>query len=182
MARSVVRRLKVYGAQFGFHDSIVAAPNQKAALEAWGIRQNLFAEGNAQIVEDPDAVAAALAHPETPLRRAIGSKEPFSLEPSLPHVPDAPKRKRADLKLVSQEKAPAPKHPPPDRSALTAAETTLTKINERRLAEEDDFQKRRQALEHEEVASRQRWSQERKTAEAALEKARRGYRDAGGEA
>lgn len=176
------RRLKVYQAQFGFHDSVVAAPNQKAAMEAWGIRQNLFAEGRATITQDPDAIAAALAHPEVPLRRAVGSTDPFSLEPGLPDVPDAPKPKKADLKLVPKAMPPKATRPPPDRSALTAAEARLTAINTRRLEEEAAFQARREALEAEETASRRRWSQARKAAEADLEKARRAFRDAGGEA
>jgi hypothetical protein len=175
------RRLKVYAAQFGFHDSVVAAPNQTAALAAWGIRQNLFAEGRAKTVDDPEVVAAALAHPEVPLRRAVGSSDPFSLEPGLPAVPDAPKAKPA-LKLVPKAKAPEPKRPPPDRSALAAAEKRLTAINERRVEEEADFQRRRQALEGEETASRQRWSRDRKAADAELDKARRAYRAEGGEA
>ena len=87
------RRLKVFQAQFGFHDSVVAAPSQAAALRAWGTRQNLFAEGQARLADDPQAVKAARAHPQTPLRRVAGSNDPFELEPtSLPSVPDRPKR------------------------------------------------------------------------------------------
>src|ERR1700743_1731207 len=92
MAPAKVRKLKVYQAPFGFHESVVAAPNQTAALRAWGSHQNLFAEGLAKITTDAAAVAAALKHPETPLRRAIGSDDPFELEAaSLPKVPRAEK-------------------------------------------------------------------------------------------
>ncbi len=174
-------RLKVYAAQFGFHDSVVAARNQAAALEAWGTRQNLFAEGRAKVTDDPDAIAAALAHPEVPLRRAVGSKDAFSLEPGLPQVPDAPKRNTPDLKVVKTIPAPTPKAPPPDRSDLNAAEKALTAINSRRLDEEAALAERRAALEADEIASRQRWLAARKAAEATLEKARRAYRAAGGE-
>ena len=41
------RKLKVFQAQFGFYDTIVAAPSQAAALRAWGVNQNLFASGEA---------------------------------------------------------------------------------------------------------------------------------------
>lgn len=174
-------RLKVFAAQFGFHDSVVAAPSQAKALEAWGIRQNLFAEGRAAVTDDPDAIAAALAHPGTPLRRAVGSKDPFSLEPGLPDVPAPPKAKRPDLKLVPKAVATAPAPPPPDRSALEAAEKALAAINARRIEEEAELGRRREALESEEAASRQRWIKDRKAAEADLEKARRAYRLAGGE-
>ena len=71
MAKPRQPKLKVFQAQFGFFDSVVAAPSQAAALQAWGIHQNLFASGEAKVIEDEAAVAAALAHPETPLRRAI---------------------------------------------------------------------------------------------------------------
>lgn len=172
-------RLKVFAARFGFHDSVVAAPSQAKALEAWGIRQNLFAEGRAAVTDDPAAIAAALAHPGTPLRRAVGSKDPFSLEPGLPDVPAPPKAKRPDLKLVPKAVAPAP--PPPDRSALEAAEKALAAINARRIEEEAELARRREALESEEAASRQRWIKDRKAAEANLHKARRAYRLAGGE-
>jgi hypothetical protein len=179
MAKAV--RLKVYAAQFGFHDSVVAARSQTAALEAWGTRQNLFAEGRAKVSDDPDAIAAALAHPEVPLRRAVGSKDPFNLEPGLPNVPDAPKRKKPDLSVVRATPAPEPKAPPPDRSALTAAEMTLMRINSRHLDEEASLAERRAALEADEVASRQRWIKDRKAAEAELAKAQRAYRANGGE-
>ncbi|MDR6624517.1 hypothetical protein [Caulobacter segnis] len=175
-------RLKVYAAQFGFHDSVVAARSQAAALAAWGTRQNLFAEGRAKVTDDPEAIAVALAHPEVPLRRAVGSKDPFSLEPGLPDVPEAPKRKAPDPKVVKAAPAPAPKAPPPDRSKLAAAEKALTAINIRRLDEEAALAERRAALEADEIASRQRWIKDRKAAEAELEKARRAYRAAGGEA
>lgn len=175
------RRLKVYQAQFGFHDSVVAAPNQAAALAAWGIRQNLFAEGRARISEDPAAVEAALAQPEIPLRRAIGSQDPFGLEPNLPDVPDPPRRVQPSLKVVPKAKAAEPARPPADRSQVNAAEKQLTAINARRLEEEAEFQRRREALEAEETASRRRWAADRKSAEAQLDKARRAYRAEGGE-
>ncbi|MBO9545830.1 hypothetical protein [Caulobacter sp.] len=176
------RRLKVYQAQFGFHDSVVAAPNQAAALAAWGTRQNLFAEGRAKVSDDPDATAAALAHPEVPLRRAVGSKDPFSLEPGLPQVPAPARRGKPALKVVAKTAPAAPAPPPPDRSALDAAQKALTAINARRLEEEKDLERRREALEAEALAARQAWAKARKAAEGALEAARRAYRAAGGDA
>jgi hypothetical protein len=44
-ARSAIALWKVFQAQFGFYDTVVAAPSQVAALRAWGIHQNLFAGG-----------------------------------------------------------------------------------------------------------------------------------------
>jgi hypothetical protein len=70
MAKGARRRLKVFQAQIGFYDTVVATPSQAAALRAWGVRQDLFAAGQARIADDAQAIDAALAHPDTPLRRA----------------------------------------------------------------------------------------------------------------
>src|ERR1700748_1784461 len=86
------RKLKVFQAQFGFYDTVVAAPSQAPALRAWGTRQNLFASGEARPVIDPKTVEAATAQPETVLKRPVGSKDAFVADPSgLPDVPDPPK-------------------------------------------------------------------------------------------
>ena len=47
-------KLKVFRTPIGFHDAYVAAPSQKAALEAWGAEGNLFAQGIAEQVIDPE--------------------------------------------------------------------------------------------------------------------------------
>ncbi len=109
------RKLKVFQAQFGFYDTVVAAPSQAAALRAWGVNQNLFASGEAKAATDEAAIAAATAHPETPLRRAVGSTEPLrwsrpafqtfrtpqsdppSHRPLKPSLPDRPNRRRIGL-------------------------------------------------------------------------------------
>ena len=57
--------LKVYRTTTGFHDAYVAAPSQKAALEAWGTDKNLFARGVAEQVTDPKLTAEPLAAPGT---------------------------------------------------------------------------------------------------------------------
>ena len=66
---------------------MVAAPSQAAALRAWDTHQNLFASGDAKVATDGAAIAAALEHPETPLRLAVGSTDPFQLERSLLYEP-----------------------------------------------------------------------------------------------
>jgi hypothetical protein len=62
--------LRTYTAEIdGLNQWIVAAPNQKAALEAFGVHQNLFAQGLADLTRDETLVAAANAQPGVPLRR-----------------------------------------------------------------------------------------------------------------
>lgn len=112
----------------------------------------------------------------------MGSKAPFSLQPDLPQIPDPPRRAKPVLRMVERPAPAPPRPPPPDRSALDAAQKALTAINARRLEEEDELRRRRAALEAEELAARQAWSKARRSAEAALEAARRAYRAAGGDA
>jgi hypothetical protein len=166
------RRLKVFLARIGFHDSVVAAPSQAAALRAWGVHQNLFADGQAKIAEDADAVAAALAHPETPLRRAIGSTEPFGLDGGLARIDAPPKAAKG------RRNAPAkPVKPPPDRSKLDAAEAALAKVETGRKRALDRVLRQREALDAEEAEARESWDQRQAEAKAAVARERQAYRD-----
>jgi len=72
------RRLKVFRAHLGFYDSIVAAPSQKAAAEAWGADVREFAQGFASVTKDKDSVTAACAQPGIVLRRPAGSRGAFT--------------------------------------------------------------------------------------------------------
>lgn len=57
------KQLKVFRTPIGFHDAYVAAPSQKAALEAWGSDANLFASGAAERVTEAKLMEAALERP-----------------------------------------------------------------------------------------------------------------------
>ena len=174
------RKLKVFQAQFGFYDTVVAAPSRAAALRAWDTHQNLFASGDAKVATDGAAIAAALEHPETPLRRAVGSTDPFQLEPAnLPKIPDAPKQ--AKVKATAKPKTAAPTKPPANRTALDAAEFALRKLDEARKSEEADFRRRQEALDAAKMAAQSAFVEGRKAATAAIVKARDAYQKAGGE-
>jgi hypothetical protein len=77
----MAKTLKVFRAHLGFYDTIVAAPSQKAALEAWGMHINAFADGAAGVTTEKDAVEAALARPGVVLKRPFGSKARFKEDP-----------------------------------------------------------------------------------------------------
>jgi hypothetical protein len=174
------RKLKVFQAQFGFYDTVVAAPSKAAALRAWGTRQNLFASGEATVTTDEAAIAAATAHPETPLRRAVGSKDLFALEPiSLPKVPDAPKTAAVKPAPKPRPEA-APARPPADRSKLDAAEKTLGKLDDGRKREEAAFRQEEADLETRRTAAQEAYVEARKAATAKVVDARTAYREAGG--
>jgi hypothetical protein len=180
MSPAKARKLKVYQAPFGFHESVVAAPNQTAALRAWGSHQNLFAEGLAKVTTESSAVEAALKHPEIPLRRAIGSNAPFELEAtSLPGVPSAAKA-RADKQSGGPAHKPKPAPPPADRSELNKAEQDLRGLEERRRRDEDRFSRRWAELHGEQETARKQYVHDRDNADRAVKAAKKAYRKAGG--
>src|SRR3954451_123702 len=80
----MARKLKTYQTSLGFFDHAIAAPSMKAALEAWGTKTNLFHQGVAKEVDDPDIIAATIRKPGVILRRPIGSTGPFKEHADLP--------------------------------------------------------------------------------------------------
>jgi hypothetical protein len=172
-------RLKVFAARLGFFDTVVAAPSQKAALEAWGVHQDLFKDGGAAVTQDP-AAQVALDHPGVVLRRMAGSADPYAeaatirAEGLVPAGPGKPKR-------AGKTAAPAPP-PPPDRSALTAAEKDLSAAEAEHRREAADLDARRRALDDEAAEMERRQSRQRRDLEAALAKAQAAFRRAGGDA
>lgn len=176
------RKLKVFQAQFGFYDTVVAAPSQVAALRAWGVHQNLFASGEATVTTDESAVAAATASPGTPLRRAVGSTDAFSLTPtSMPKAPEAP-RARTVAKPAAKPRPAPPAKPPADRSNLDAAEQALRMVDVRRKKEEAELRRAEVELAARKAAAQGAYVEARKAATAKVVKARTAFRKAGGKA
>lgn len=160
----MARKLKTYTTSAGFFDLAVAAPSMKAALEAWGSKNNLFQHGFAKVTDDPKIVAATMAHPGVVLRRPVGSNVAFSEHSRLPtDLPVAPNR-RAPTKRSEKRREPSPE-PIDDRAAREAA----------RVFEKE--QKRRESERHRQEAAqkKERAHRERRiaAAETALGQARR---------
>jgi hypothetical protein len=80
----MARKLKTYQTSLGFFDMALAAPTMKAALEAWGSTSNLFHQGFAKEVDDPDVIAATLSKPGVIFMRPVGSDGPFKEHADLP--------------------------------------------------------------------------------------------------
>ncbi len=172
-------RLKVFQAHMGFFDSVVAAPSQKAALEAWGTRQNLFGEGLAAPTDDADAVKAAMEQPGVVLKRAAGSKARFSRDAEAPDAPPRP-AKMKPAKATGGSK-PAPARPKPDRSALAAAERALEDADAAHRRAQDALEQERKALQTRERELEDQFRAARRRLQVALDKARRDYVQAGGD-
>ena len=85
------RKLKVYRTGAGFYDAYVAAPSQKAAIEAWGADPRTFSRGDGEMVSDPALTAEPLAKPGEVIRKKRGelAEQLAALGP----VPKAPVRR-----------------------------------------------------------------------------------------
>jgi len=158
-------RLKVFSANMGFFETVVAAPSQKAALAAWGTTQNLFSEGMAKLAEDPEIVAQALASPGKVLRRAVGSKAAFSAQPAPPGVPEG-RRKGS--------------RPAPDRSKLTKAEKALKAANASHERARADLERRLDELQSRIEGLGRAHQDEVARLEETVRQARADFRAAGG--
>jgi hypothetical protein len=181
MARTA--KLKVYRTPIGFHDAYVAAPSQKAALEAWGSDSNLFTQKVAEIVTDPALTEEPLAHPGVVVKRLRGT-EAEQLAALGPDTPRKARPKEAVEEQPAPKSKPAPeKKPPkpkprPDRSKLAKAEQDLVDAESNHAAAMKAIRDQETALAHQrrelELAYRdesERLEDARAGANAAFEKA-----------
>ena len=123
----------VYRPPVGFHAAYVAAPSQKAALEAWGSDANLFARGVAEVV-------TVLVLTKTP------------------HKADAePPPARGPVKPPPRPPKPRPR---PSRARLDAAEQALDDAERRHRDELAGMRDREQALARERRAIEARQARE----------------------
>src|SRR3954469_23399062 len=104
----MARKLKTYQTSLGFFDQAIAAPSMKAALEAWGTKTNLFHQGVAKEVDDPDTIAATMRKPGVILRRPIGSNGPFKEHADVPtYLPGGALAKQREQREKAVAKAQA---------------------------------------------------------------------------
>ena len=143
----MAKKLKVFRTPIGFHDAYVAAPSQKAALEAWGADSNLFAQGIAEQVTDEKLMEAALADPGKVIKKVRGSADEHfaELERAAPRKKKAAKAPKGGGEVVPiKPKKPRPK---PKRDALDAAEAALAKAEKKQRKKMEELDRELQALE-----------------------------------
>ncbi|MCW5717573.1 MAG: cell envelope biogenesis protein TolA [Bauldia sp.] len=200
MAKASSRKLKVFRTQIGFHELAVATGSRAAALRAFGARQDLFALGLASETEEADVVAATTAHPDVVLKRPVGSDLPFGTEAARPRIADIDPGgldpPPAASRPATAEAPPRKEKPRPDRAKLTAAEERLAALGEehrqavaeaeaaleRLRAEERRIRAAVTAAEAEGRSRQNEWRERLERAAEAVERERRSYRRAGGEA
>jgi hypothetical protein len=165
------RKLKTYVTSVGFFEQAIAAPSMKAALEAWGAQANLFQQGFARETNEPSIVAATMAKPGVILRRAVGSKGPFTENAALP-------------KSLPAEKTPEKILPKQKRKATAGSRSAPAKVvslAEARAAKQAaaafEKEQARRELENARAEAARAKERERRAeairkAEGALEKAR----------
>ena len=110
----------------------------KAALEAWGSKQNLFHQGFAKETDDSEVVAAAMAKPGIVLRRPVGSNVAFREHADLPSAAslDAPAR-RGEARPAKAKPAEAQKvDEKADRRAAAAFQKEQRRRERQRQKEE----------------------------------------------
>src|SRR5260221_10925125 len=130
----MARKLKTYQTSLGFFDLAIAAPSMKAALEAWGAGSNLFHQGAAKEIHDPDVIAATMAKPGVVLRRPVGTDRPFSEHAELPTDPGG----GGPTKVARKSKGPKAKNTssrPADKAAEHKAALAFDKEQRRRERE-----------------------------------------------
>jgi hypothetical protein len=178
-------KLKVFRTPIGFHDAYVAAPSQKAAVEAWGSDKSLFARGEAEEVTDPALTAAPLAAPGVVVKRLRGSaaEQIAALGQDEEPGPRARGAGRAKGAKAKPAKAPPKPKPRPSRAALDEAEAALAAAAERHREERKGLSEREAALARErreleaaQAKESERLSRARDTAEARYEAAMRRWR------
>jgi len=153
------RKLKTFITDSGFFELAVAAPSMKAALGAWGMTHNVFADGLAKQTQDAKITEAACAAPGVVLRRPLGSKGAFTEHAALPKV------KPSNL--------PRKQTPRADPSAVKKAQATLdaaTRAHHQALAAIEDEIADAKARAKDETAA---WRDEEKRLKAALAAARK---------
>ena len=178
------RQLKVYWAEIdGLNDWVVAAPNRPEALKAFGIRQDLFAHGEAGDASDPAVIEAARAQPLTPLRRPKGSSKTFSAGagPSdwSAAIPKAAKAALARAPATPRRPAKAAPLRKPDRGPLDRAKARLSEIEARHLDALKRLAEDRTRLDEREAREKADYAAAASEARRALKDAERAWRKAG---
>ncbi len=140
----------MFQSHLGFYDMIVAAPSQKAALEAWGAGASEFAKGFARVATDPVAIKKALAHPGKALRRPFGSRGEYKFESDPVPVPKLTARQRKHAASAAEQEKRR------EAAARIAAEHELKGAQRAESRELAELKKREAQLAKEKAAARNR--------------------------
>ena len=163
-------KLKVFRMPVGFHDAYVAAPSQKAAIEAWGSDKDVFQRGQAERVTDATLTKEPLAHPGKVIKRLRGTEAEQIAALGKTEKAARPKARKQATRAQPAKPAPNPK-PRPSRKALDRAQAALAEAEARYGKELKEIEEREAKLARERAAIEKKQRQERERLEARRDKA-----------
>lgn len=170
-------RLKVFMTQIGFHNWLVAAPSQKAALDAWDVKENLFAIGAASLVTDADCIKLALTTPGVPV--PVDSKHALARATKVLRLDDHRRHSKAAgpaaAETAKKKKPAAKKKKKADRAKLDRAEQAIDDFKKRSVRERAAIIRAQKALDLKAEALEEELEAEQERLEEVLEEARELY-------
>jgi hypothetical protein len=172
-AKAKSQRLKVYMTQIGFHNWLVAAPSQKAALAAWDVKENLFAMGSARVVTDKDCIELAMTTPGVPV--PVDTGHDLAKVTRVVRLDEHRRRKPAHRAEKAPARKPAARRRKPDRTKLDRAEDALQEFQKRAVRERAALLRARKALDLKAEELEEDLEAEQERLETALEQARERY-------
>ena len=139
----MARKLKVFCYSDGFHSWTVAAPSRPKALEAWGVKRDLFKDGSAREIDVGPDRAAALAAPGELIERGLSVDIGKVERTKTPRAKAKPEKPKSDAKA---------------KARVEALEAELDMLDETQAKEAAELEAEREALERRarELAKRQR--------------------------
>lgn len=148
----MARKLKVFWYSDGFHSWTVAASSRAKALEAWGIRRDLFKDGSAKEIDVGPDREAALAAPGKLIERGLS----------------------VDIGKVGRTKPPKAKRATgaEARARVEALEGELAALDAAQANETAEIEVEREGLERRAAALAQRQAKARQAVKAGLKAAR----------
>jgi hypothetical protein len=169
-------KLKTYRLPVGFHDAYVAAPSQKAAIEAWGSDRDVFQRKEAELVTDAKLAEEPLANPGKVIKRLRGTAAEQIA--ALGETEKPPSHKGGKEAATSKPSKPRKVTPRPSRAKLDEAEAALAEVEARHEEQLKALKEREAALARERRALEKKQDQERDKLEARRVKAEAAYGEA----
>jgi hypothetical protein len=124
----MARKLKVFCYSDGFHSWTVAAPSRAKALEAWGVKRDLFKDGSAKEIDIGPDREAALAAPGELIERGLAvdiGKVERTAAPKAKAKPASDAKARARVEALEAELAALDEAQAEETQALEAERAAL---------------------------------------------------------
>ena len=150
----MARALKVFSYSDGFHSWTVAATSRAKALEAWGVKRDLFKDGSAVEAEEGPDKEAALKAPGELIERGLSV--------------DIGKVERTRAPKAAEKRGPSAK----DVARVELLEEELAELDTAQAQEAEELEARRLELEREALALAKSQSNARDALKAKLKAAR----------